>query len=118
MFDYSRTPVNKTSASVTSQSGCASDETLTDDQVRENLVARFKSIHDEIVQLPKGSAERKRLGKEQALLQGEISAIRPKHKCPGVEHYIIEILREELSAFEWNRLMTKASDRWRLNKND
>lgn len=110
-------PINKTAALVTSQSGCASDDTLTDEQKRENLVSQSKKLSDQIVRLEKG-AERKSLSRKKAEIDLMINAIRPKKKSPGVVHYVMDILREDLSKFEFDRLMTKANERMKADKDN
>jgi len=119
MFDIDRQPVNKTAALVTSQSGCASDGTLSDEQMRENLVSQIKSIDSKIVLLKKGSKERKLLGKEKARIALVINKIRPSRKCKNLNDYIIEVLREELTPFQFKSIINKASilaDKDRLAK--
>lgn len=106
---YSRTPINKTAALVTSQKDCSNSE-LTEEQKRVNLVSRYKSLNNKIVLLEKGP-ERKALGKEIAEVCSQINQIRPKKKSPGVERYVIEILREELTKYQFNRLFDKANKR-------
>ena len=120
IFDYSRTPLNREAASVTSQSGCASDDTLTDEQMRENLVEKWKALHDKIIVLPKKSKERKALGKELMDLQNQISAIRPKRKCPEFRGHVMDVIREELSAYQFRRIIdiaTKRADAAKANNN-
>ena len=56
---FSREPVNKTASLVTSQSGCASDGTLSNEQIIENLVGKLKSIEVDILACEKGSKKRK-----------------------------------------------------------
>jgi hypothetical protein len=115
---YGLKPVNKTAALVTGQSGCSTDDTLTDEQKRENLVARIKSIHKEIFASKKGSPERKALGIKQFEIQQQIIAFRPKKRSPGVVRYLLDILKEDLSPFEWDRLMDRANARMKAEKED
>ena len=106
---YSRSPINKTAALVTSQGGCATDGTLSSEQIRENLVSKLKAIEVEILACKKGSKKRKELGKKKTALQEQVSEIRPKMKCKGVKDHILDILREELTDFEFKRILKKAS---------
>jgi len=106
---YSRLPINKTAAVVTSQSGCATDNSLSGEQIRENLVSKLKAIESEILSCKKGSKKRKDLGKLKKSLQEQVTEIRPKKKCKGVRDHILDILREELTDFEFKRIIKKAS---------
>ena len=117
-FDYSRTPVNREAASVTSQSGCASDDTLTDEQKRENLVAKVKVLADEVLRYPKKSKERKALNIEKTKICLEINALRPKRKIHGLSDYIVEVVKSEVSDFQFRRIIKKASENYKeaLNK--
>lgn len=109
MFDvYKRHPVNKTAALVSVQKNCCDE--LSEEQVRQNLVDKVKKIDDLIQGMPKGD-ERKRLGREKNELCQKINSIRAKKKCPGVEKYVMDILREELSSFQFKRLLHMASER-------
>lgn len=108
-------PINKTAALVTSQGGCASDDTLTTEQKRENLVTKAKHLEKQILSLPKGSEKRKELGKVKVKLCLEINSLRPKMKCKGVTDHIIDILREELTPFQFKRILGLASKRARNN---
>jgi hypothetical protein len=111
MFDYGTKPINRTAGLVTGQSGCATDDTLSDEQLRENLVSKWKALTNKIKTMDKGSPERKILGKEQAELQKQISNLRPKRKYKDLRDHILDVLREELSEFEFRRLIHKASIR-------
>jgi len=111
MFDYGARPVNRTAGIVTNQGGCAMDGALTDEQIRENLVTKWKYLNAEIVTLDKKSPKRKALGKELAELQKKISSIRPKRKCKDIKDHILDVLREELSEFDFKRIIHKASER-------
>lgn len=104
-------PINKTAALVTSQSGCASDDTLTTEQKRENLVTKVKNLEKEILSLPKKSKKRKELGQVKVKLCLKINSLRPRMKCKGVEGHIMDILREELTPFQFKRILSKASKR-------
>lgn len=105
---YHRSPVNKSASVVTSQSGCATDGTLSDEQLRENLVEKLKRIEKRILSIPKNSQERKTLGKEKLRLQNKIHEIRPAKKAPGVENCFIEVCRREFTKVQFDILMAKA----------
>ena len=111
MFDYDRQPVNKTAAIVTSQSGCATDDTLSDEQRRENLVTKLKVLEVELLSHPKGSKKRKELGAHKLKLTTQVNEIRPKMKCTNVKDHILDIMREELTDFQFKRILHLASVR-------
>jgi len=102
-------PVDKKAAVVTSQRGCTGE--YTDEQRRDNLKAHLFSLRSQLDSLPKFSKDRKELGIRIHEIQNEMHAIRPKRRCPGIEKYILDILREEMTKFEWNRLMERARKR-------
>ena len=106
---YGMTPVNKSAALVTSQSGCTTE--LTDEQRRDNLVQKVKSLVLQASKLPKNSLERKLIGKQIGEINLEINIIRPKKKCIGVENHFIDVARENLSKFEFDRWMGIAASR-------
>lgn len=106
-------PINKTAALVTSQSGCASDDTLTNEQKRENLVTKVKHLENEILSLPKKSKKRKELGQVKYQLCLKISSLRPTTNRKGIEGHIIDILKEEVTAFQFKRILSKAAERAR-----
>ena len=105
---YSRVPVNKTAAIVTGQSGCASDGTLSGEQLRENLVAQWKHVREQIEVLSRGSLRRKELGRRLHDLQVKINAIRLKRKALEVKDYLIECIKETLTKPQFDILMAKA----------
>jgi len=103
-----RIPVNKTAAIVTSQSGCASDNALNNEQLRENLVLQLNRLKQKILLLDKKSLERKTIGQEMQVLQNKINEIRPAKKAKGVDNYFIDAAREILTPPHFNLLMGKA----------
>lgn len=105
---YSSVPVNKVAAIVIGQSGCASDDTLNNEQLRENLVSRWKKLQSELLLLPKKSLKRKALGQEMQGMQDKINEIRPAKKAKGVEGYFIDAAREALTKPQFDILMGKA----------
>jgi hypothetical protein len=110
---YALSPVNKTASIVTSQSNCASDNTLSDEQKRENLVTKLKALEIELLSHPKGSKRRKLLGLQKIKLTKQVNSIRPKRKCKGVEAHVLDILKEELTDFQFKRILHLASVRSR-----
>src|SRR5579864_331388 len=63
---------------------------LTDEERRASLVAYVKQIKAQIETYPRGSKERKILGRQQAEINLEINRIRPKHKARGLENFFID----------------------------
>lgn len=108
---YGLNPINKTAALVTSQSGCASDDTLSNEQERENLVSQVKILQADILTHKKGSAARRAIGAILLTTNQQINELRPAKKNPGIERYILDILREDLSKFEFDRLQGRAAER-------
>lgn len=106
-FDYSLSPVDKTAAVVTGQNGC-SGLSLSDEQIRENLVKKAKLLENQILSLPKNHPRRKSLGKEKADLCLQINAIRAKKRAKGVENYFINAAREKLPKYVFDGIMSLA----------
>ena len=111
---YSRTPINKTAAVVTSQTNCT--DSLTDTQIRDNLVAKIKKVDEEIRLSPRKSKRREELGKLKHELQNQIREIRPKKRFHGVEKYVMDILKKELPKFEFDRLIDRAEKLKKLDE--
>ena len=109
MFDYNMTPINKLAATVTSQSGCASDNTLSNEQKRENLVSKVNEMQRIIITLPQESPQRKKLGQEMYGLQVEIKSLRPKRQCKDIKVFILDVMREQLSPLQFKRIIHLAS---------
>ena len=105
---YSRQPINKTAAMVTSQNNCDRDDFFTKAQHRENLVIKVKVITRKIQALDKKSKARISLGKELLRINNEINAIRPKKTSAGVGYFILDVLREEMTKSVLDRVMAKA----------
>lgn len=87
-------------------------EHMTPEQERDALKARLLQIRAVFESgEPIGKALRKRLGREQFDLQEQMRRIRPKLRTPGIEHYVLDILRERLDKREWNALFEEAKRR-------
>lgn len=108
---FARAPINKTAAIVVGQSGCASDNTLSDEQLRENLVRKWKDLNNRIAFLPKKSELRAAIGQEMQQLQNKINTIRPAKKAKGVEQHFIDVARETLTKPQFDSIMGKAAKR-------
>ena len=89
-------------------------EELKPEQERDCLVAKKKSVADELLKYPKKSEERKRLGMLAHDLDDKIRAIRPKSRAKGIEHYIIDVLKEDMTEFQFNKIMRKAREKMGL----
>lgn len=90
---------------------------MSPEQQRENLVAIHKSNQAEIIRLPKHSIDRKTLGQRQMEIQNQIHAIRPKRSGPKtVPNYFIEVVKEEVSKFQYSRWMEEATKRATANE--
>ena len=109
-FDYAMRPINKTASLVTAQSGCATDGTLSDEQIRENLVLKITNLKEMVAGMPKGVKKRKALGLDILEAQKKLSEINAKIKgsSKDIHFYIIDILREELTEGEFKELVKKA----------
>ena len=105
---YLLDPINRTAALATNQSGCASDGTLSDEQLRENLVIKAKQLQSALILFPKNSKERKLLGLEKSKIEKKINSIRPKRTAKGVDQYFIDAARDLLTRTQFNTLMNLA----------
>lgn len=99
-------PINKTAAVVTGQSGCRDRQSK--EQRREVILSRIKFIESEVDKYSKNHPERKRLNKEKNKIQIELGEIRSKKKGKRLQSFIIDILKEELSEMEYQRLKDRA----------
>ncbi len=105
-------PVDAMAKRVTSQKGCV--DTLTLEQKRDNLksiLSVLKQKLDILKLLGKTKGQRRDLGLEIERVSLEINKLRPKKKAPGVERYIMDVLKEDLNKCQWNALMKKAVKR-------
>ena len=104
---YTKVPINKTAAVVVSQSGCTTE--LSNEQKRDNLVAKWKVLKNKILDLPKNDPKRKALGKEQRDVALQINAIRPKMKSDrDITQYIVDIIKKRMTSHQWHKLMNDA----------
>lgn len=87
------------------------DESLSDSQIRENLVNKVKAIEKQLKDLPKMAVEREALGKEKFELQNKISEIRKKFK-PGQDfaNYICDVIKKEVNSVQWKIWVNKAKE--------
>jgi len=105
---YTRTPVNKSAALVTSQGGCS--DKLTRVQERENLVAKMKSLEAVMLSHPKGSKKRKELSREKHALQNELSKYKDVtySKDRRLGDYILYLVKNKMTKAEWDLTVKKA----------
>jgi len=105
---YSSKPLDKEASVVTSQKGC-SDE-LTSEQERQNLVARYQRLMAIVTKYPKKSRERKQIGAEIQELAIRIRLMKTKKKAKGrdLTHYIVDVLKEKMTSFEWKIAVDEA----------
>ncbi len=106
---YARTPVNKIASRVTRQSG---EEDIDYDKSlfeRESLVREVQMIELKIQATPKKDPYRKMLGQQKHELLQKLSAlprITPRH----FKEFIVDAMKEELSEFMFEKVMSKAKD--------
>lgn len=83
-------------------------ENLTPEQMRENLVSRWKVVNARLNNGAITKAERKALGLEQCDLQRKISEIRPKARRPDAAQHFIEAARDILPKATFRLVMDRA----------
>lgn len=83
-------------------------EDLTPEEERDCIVQAKKRVQEVLENLPKRHPERKQLGQLQYELDKRINQIRPKMRCKGIENYVMDVLRNELTNFQFDLLMQKA----------
>ena len=80
------------------------------EEMRENLVAKYKRLTAQCALLPKGP-EKKRMGQEIADVAAQISKIRPKRKGPpDLGSYFMDVARRELPKVQFDRWVTEATE--------
>lgn len=110
---YARTPINGTASSVVAQAGCANTDEATPEQQRDNLLAIVAKLREELKTLPKTKAtagKRKALGKQIADTNLKISELKA-YKRREITAYILEVAKEEMTTFQWQRIVEKAQAR-------
>lgn len=90
----------------TDMSHVCEEETLTDEQKRENLVLLMKKMNEEMKVCT--SRRAKELGKLIHETGQQIHALRPKKKAPGVERFFIDAAREILTKAQFDIVMGRA----------
>jgi hypothetical protein len=108
---YLRTPVNKTAALITSQSGCNDIQTL--DDKRDSLARALNSLQSEISGLPKKHKLRKDLGYKKMALQQEISVVNKLIKKSrlfdrDLEKYVVQECRNRMTRAEFHEIWCAA----------
>lgn len=84
------------------------DEKLNNEEKRDCLVQHVKQLQEQVKLYPKGSEERKALGQKLKEVNDQINQIRPARKTPGIEKYVIDVLRDRCSRVEFNRIFNEA----------
>lgn len=110
---YTRTPVNGTAASVVTQAGCANTDKPTPEEERDNLLAVVAWLRKQLEAMPKtkaNAAKRKALGKRISETNLKISELKGKEQV-DLTHIIIDVVKEEMTLFQWNRIVEKAEAR-------
>lgn len=111
---YSRTPINKTAAIVTSQSGC-SDEISIEDR-RDTLKRSKESLQRELDGLPKNHRYRKEIGGKILQIQQELTLLRKQRKFAGAKdrdlnNYIIDVIKESVPSYKFQEWISIARAR-------
>lgn len=90
------------------------EEYMSPEQERNALVARVKQLQALFTEGRLSVDERARLGQEQLALQTRINEIRPKlrGKFPGVDKFILDVVRERLTKLEFKSIYEEAIRRW------
>jgi hypothetical protein len=95
--------------------GWEEDESLSDEARRVCLVLVAKQLQEQIRIFDKGSHERKLMGQKLAEVNGKINEIRPARKTPGIEPYVIDVLRDRLTRTEFDRIFKEARIRMEVS---
>ena len=93
--------------------GWEEDESLTQIEERDCLVAAMKSIKKEAFSYPKGNKKRKELLIEAGKLRRKIRAISPGLRTQGIEKYLLEVMEERLHKLEFMKILEEANKRAR-----
>ena len=114
---YNDIPINKTAALVTNQKNCTEGEALTRQQITDNLRDKLKSIEIEILSLPKGSERRAKLGQKKQEIAMQLNLVRPPKQPKGVANYVVDVIKEEMTGFQYRQIMKKAYAKMHADKN-
>lgn len=111
---YTRTPINRTAAIVTSQAGCT-DEISIDDR-RDSLKRSKESMQRELDGLPKKHKYRAELGIKILAIQQELTLLRKQRKFSGAKdrdlnNYIIDVIKEAVPAYKFQEWISMARAR-------
>lgn len=106
---YAMTPANRTAAIVTSQTGCTVE--LTRDQRLENLRTKVTHLQRVIANMPKDHPKRKAVGIQISKINRQINKLRTAPRYRDVHRYIVDIVKERYTGFEWKRLVDEAVKR-------
>lgn len=90
-------------------------ENLPLEQQRDCLVARVKQLQI-IVKGKLSQGDKYQIGQEMFRLNCRINELRPAKRNPGVEMFVIDILREEMGKKQFDILMGRADARFQASK--
>ncbi len=108
---YALSPVNKTAAIVTNQTGVSISDSLTDVEKRENIILRIKQI-DGLIKEMKKSPLRDSLGKEKFYLCNQAAKLPKKYPAKiDLQKFVFDILKEDMPKVSYDRLIRRARER-------
>ena len=87
-------------------------EDMTPEQERQALQARARQLHQILADRSLKRAQRQPYIAEFVAVNARINEIRPYLKTPGIEKFVLDVLRERLSKQEWKALFDEAKRRW------
>ena len=108
-------PINNTAAKVTNQKHCTNEtptQAQTQTQLKENLTAKVKTLQSEIQKHPLTSPMRRVLGQEIAETCEELHKLKTLNKTPELGNYILEVIKETIPKFQWDRFVEEANKRF------
>lgn len=114
---YALRPINGTAARVVSQSGCGDGE-LTPEQERSVLIERKLYLDDSVRGLSKNDPKRKAIVKEIMEILARLTELREivkrANKMPSLSEDVMYILKQELTAMQYTKLIDRAKKRYDL----
>ena len=109
------TPINKTAALVTSQSGCAESEELSIEQERECLILRLSQVDQEFAPLKSSESTeyKEELRLERFELRKQLRVLKAQRKVNNrldrdLNQYIIDVLKKRMGKFQWSLVVKEA----------
>jgi hypothetical protein len=108
---YTLSPINKSAASVVSQSGCTSHEGLSLEQQKANLCTKVHDLESKVLLTRKKDPLRKVYGNEIHALHEKIIEINKQigfRKYGDLTEYIIKIVKRRMTSLAWSMLLQEA----------